>query len=419
MKPISYLLLGAALLLARAGFAQAPLPPPERLLIVSPAVGEVIDGPEKARFGLFLYYAADDFVEARFYRSLAADSAITLRSRLRDGRLVARPFTRAEFLGVRTTIERRLQELGQQVPVAAPVVPGQAPAIAPGTVATGLGTSEFLGRTYSVELASGNAFVGMLVAATPQELEFETKDLGKVRIQRINLKQMVLLTTTQAQMGYDDVGNGNRLFFGPTARNLRKGEGAVQDVYIFLLGVNYGITDNISMGTLFSWIPGAGSDNLFALTPKLSFPVGDKVHVGGGMLLFFQRDDSFNLTYANTTYGSADNNLTAGVGYVFVRGEYVSTPIFMLGGAARVARRISLMNETYILSVTDQFSKATLVGGIMGVRVAAPRISGSLGLMYGFYSYSDRYSSAYSPSSQNDGGAVPFAELTFRFGKLK
>ena len=65
-------------------FAQAPA---ERVIVVSPAVGEAIDGAEKARFGLFPDYAADDFQEARFLRALAPDSAITLRTRLRDGRL--------------------------------------------------------------------------------------------------------------------------------------------------------------------------------------------------------------------------------------------------------------------------------------------------------------------------------------------
>jgi hypothetical protein len=258
----------------------------------------------------------------------------------------------------------------------------------------------------------------VLQAATPTELEFLTKDLGVLRIKRSDVKQMVLLTADRANKGYDDVGNGNRLFFAPTARNLRRGEGTVQDIYIFLLGVNYGITDNFSMGALFTWLPEAGSDNLFALTPKVSFPVSEGVHVGGGGLLVFVGGANINIVYGNTTFGSADNNLTAGVGYSFIRGEYINTPIFMLGGATRVGRRISLMNESYVLRVSDQYSNATLVGGIAGLRVAATRISGSLGLLYGYYAYDSRYNSGY-PDTDSGTQWHPFAEVTFRFGKVK
>ncbi|WP_143080087.1 hypothetical protein [Hymenobacter arizonensis] len=279
------------------------------------------------------------------------------------------------------------------------------------------GVGEVIGLTYTVELVSGTSFIGRLTAVSAEELTFETTDLGLLTVKRPNIKQITLLTQEQARLGYDYLGNGNRLSFAPTARNLRRGEGTVQNIYIFLLGVNYGITDNFSMGALFTWVPEAGSENFFALTPKVSFPVsGDKVHVGAGALIAFQGGNTFTLAYGNTTYGSADNNVTAGVGYAFVRGEYFNTPVFLLGGATRVSRRISLVNETYILTVKDQFDRATFVGGIAGLRMSGQRLSGSLGLMYGLYSYSN---SRYGSNEDSDGGAIPFAEVTYRFGRTK
>ena len=297
------------------------------------------------------------------------------------------------------------------------VAQAQQPAPAPALPATGTtAPGEVVGQAYSVELASGTSFTGVLTATSSDELSFQTKDLGTVTLKRANIKQLTALTAEQTQKGYDYLGNGNRLFFAPTARNLRKGEGTVQCIDIFLLGVNYGISDNISMGALFSWVPGAGSDNLFALTPKASFPVSERTRLGAGALIFFQGGTTFTLAYGNATYGSADNNLTAGVGYAFVGGNYVNTPVFMLGGAKRISRRVSLLNETYILSVNDSYSRATLVGGIAGVRIAGQRLSGGLGLMYGFYSYSNR---RYSGDSYSDGSAIPFAEVTYRFGSVK
>ena len=274
-----------------------------------------------------------------------------------------------------------------------------------------------MGLSYTVEVVSGTSFVGVLTAMGAEELTFQTKDLGQLTIKRTNIKQLTLLTTEQAQRGYDYQGNGNRLFFAPTARNLRKGEGTVQTIDIFLMGVNYGITDNISMGALFTWIPGAGSDNLFALTPKVSFPVSERARLGAGALVFFQGGTNFTLGYGNATFGSADNNFTAGVGYAFVGGNYVNTPVFMLGGATRVSRRVSLLNETYILNVKNNNDNATLIGGIAGVRVSGQRLSGSLGLMYGYFNYSSN--SSYGSDNYSDGSAVPFAEATYRFGRVK
>ena len=165
-------------------------------------------------------------------------------------------------------------------------------------------------------------------------------------------------------------------------------------------------------------MPEAGSDNFFALTPKVSFPVNEQLRFGAGALLVLQSGSNVTLTYANSTYGSADNNVTAGVGYAFVQGNYVNTPVFLLGGATRVSRRISLLNETYILSVKDNADRATFVGGIAGVRVSGQRLSGSLALMYGYASYTDTGYNGYRDSSSS-GDAYPFAEATYRFGRVK
>ena len=320
-------------------------------------------------------------------------------------------FLRSLFVGFGLTLGG-LPALAQQpAPLPAPPVPG-APAQPAPTAVPG----EVIGQSYNVEVLSGTSVLGVLTAATAEELTFQTKDFGLLVVKRVSIKQLTLLTPEQARRGFDYQGNGSRLLFAPTARNLRRGEGTVQTIDILLLGVNYGITDNISMGALFTWIPALGADNFFALTPKVSVPVSERVHLGGGALLFFQKGTSFTLAYANSTYGSADDNVTAGVGYAFVKGNSVSTPVFLVGGATRVSRRVSLLNETYILNVSDRSEKVTFIGGIAGVRVAGQRLSGSLGLMYGYANYSNRQ---YSSDAISDGGALPFAEATYRFGRVK
>jgi len=261
--------------------------------------------------------------------------------------------------------------------------------------------------------------MGVLQAISSQELTFGTKDLGVITVQRTNLRQLILLTADQAQKGFDDVGNGNRLLFAPTARNLRRGEGYVQSAYVFLVGVNYGVTDNFSIGTLFSFIPSEGSNNFFSITPKVSVPVANNLRLGGGAVLGITSGGTFGVTYANGTYGSADNNLTVGLGYGFADGAFSSTPVFLLGGATRVSRRVSLVSETYFFRTADFYSEQSIAFGIAGVRVSAQRLSGSLGILYALYSETYKNSSYGGAGRSSDGGALPYAEVSFRFGKLK
>jgi hypothetical protein len=140
-----------------------------------------------------------------------------------------------------------------------------------------IGRNEVIGQTYNVETVGGTLFNGTLLAATEETLTFQIKELGVVTLQRANLRQLASLTPEQVRRGFDYVGNGTRMFLAPTACNLHQGE--VQVIDIFLAGINYGITDNISVGLLVPVIPFVGVP-FVAVTPKVIVPLSDKFHVG-------------------------------------------------------------------------------------------------------------------------------------------
>ena len=352
-----------------------------RVLTVSPIVGESIDKQEKITYGLFPFYSFNDFREARFIQRLTPDSSITLQATMLDGSIKQRPFTINDFRAVRASIEERQKMLS--------ATPN------PGFGTGRIGTPDSLGQMYSVELRTGTSFIGQLVARRAGEYEFQTTDLGRITVQQANIKSMQPLTSDQAGKGWEPVGNGTRIFFAPTARTLRKGEGYVQDIDIIFLGANYGITDNISMGVLVPIIPGSGF-TVVALTPKVGFSVTEKFSAGGGVLFASDFETSGGIAYGVGTYGSADQNVTLGLGYLFAEGEVESSPVVVVGGATRVSRRLSLLNETYF------FDGGLL--GLAGIRIAATRISGSLGILYG----------------TDVGGIYPaYLEVAYRFGKVK
>jgi len=268
-----------------------------------------------------------------------------------------------------------------------------------------VGRHEVIGQVYSVETAGGTLFNGTLRAATEETLTFETKELGLVTLQRANLRQLSSLTPEQVRRGFDYVGNGTRMFIAPTARSLHQGEGEVQVIDIFLAGINYGLTDNISVGLLLPVIPFVGVP-FVAITPKVSVPISDKFHVGAGILYGFATgfggsDGSAGVGYGLATYGTADTNITLGLGYGLGSDGIGSSPVGILGANVRVSRLFSLVNETYLAN----FGSSGALIGLAGLRYAAPRFSSSLGMLY---------------ITASNGGIYPaYLNVAYRFGKVK
>jgi len=266
---------------------------------------------------------------------------------------------------------------------------------------------EVIGQTYTVETVGGTQFNGVLRAASEEALTFETRELGTVTVPRLSLRQLTNQTPEQARRGFNYVGNSTHMFLAPTARNLHQGEGEAQIINIFLSEVNYGITDNISLGLLVPVIPFLGIPAL-AITPKFSVPLNDKLRVGAGALYGFttglggSRSESAGVGYGLATYGSADTNVTLGLGYGFAGGSVGSTPVGIVGANVRLSRLFTLVNETYLAD----FGQSGGVAGLAGLRYATPRFSGSLGALYF--------------TARNDGGIYPaYLDVAFRFGKIK
>lgn len=415
MKSLRYPLFTLALLAARLGLAQTTpsTSTPERLLVVSPTVGTTIDRAEKSKFGLFMFYSADEFDEATFYRALSADSVITLRVRLADGRTAARPYTQAEFLVVRGSIERRVKELGETVI--------KAPAVAAGTPAVPISAPDYpfqLGKSYRLETQDGN-FSGVLTSISLTNVDLTTPDGTKVSVPRRSLLRVLPADGSSPaariganRPGYYDIGNGNRVFFSPTGRGLRKNEAVLQDIDVYLLGFNYGITDFFSLGGYLSIVPGVNvSDQLLVLTPKVSFSVNESLHVGAGVL-YAQIPGTggvgAGVGYGIATYGSADNNISAGLGYGFVNNDVGSTPVILLSGQRRISRRISLLSENYIIADADAG-----MAGLYGMKLGWRRTSLSLGA---FYAYSFGYTG--SDANPITTYIIPvYVDFAFRFGK--
>lgn len=297
-----------------------------------------------------------------------------------------------------------------QQPTALPGAPS-APAVvvpAPQTPAAVLPAEWALGRRYEVRLQDGTTFRGTLTALSPEKLEFDTPAQGHLVVQRADVQSSRDADAADGRKpGYFDIGNGTRLFFAPTARGLRRGEGTLHTVNLLLVGGNYGISDRLSVGGYLSLIPGLRLDEqLVLLTPKFSTPLADNLHAAVGLLYVnvpFSGNSSggAGIVYGALTRGSADHNLTLGLGYGFFRGRIGSTPVLQLGGQTRVSRRLALLTENYIVA-----DRRAGMAGFYGAKINWTRTSLGLGA---YYVYSFPYTETVS-----NGPGMP--ATTYRYG---
>lgn len=163
--------------------------------------------------------------------------------------------------------------------------------------------------------------------------------------------------------------HATRLFFGPTARQLKNGRGYFADYYIFFTSAAYGISDVFSLAGGMSILPGLGFDEqVYYLMPKLTFELNDNIGVGGGLMYLNLFDEiDFSLGYGVATFGKT-NAVTIGTGFPI--GGEVKNPILLLGGELQLSNRTKLITENWFF--IDNDVPSFLSGGVrfFGDRIA-------------------------------------------------
>ncbi len=230
---------------------------------------------------------------------------------------------------------------------------------------------------YSIELKEGSEIYVRIVEVRQDELLLESNTLGELTLKVYYIKKIESNNFSLDKKGHFWFPNPNatRYFFAPSAINLEKGEGYYQNVYVILNMVNYGITDWLSIGggfefiSTFSSLTGEGSPIAF-ITPKVGFPVGEKVHLGAGFLGGFFVEETAGMFYGLGTYGSHDKNLSLGLGWGFVGGEFQENPFITVSGMLRTGRKFSLVTENWFVPVDGYYGIISYGGRFFGPKMS-------------------------------------------------
>lgn len=134
----------------------------------------------------------------------------------------------------------------------------------------------------------------------------------------------------------------SRYFFAPSAYNLRKGQLYYNTNYFLVHDLQYGVSDNFSigMGTSVAAIP-------FYVTPKLSIPLSGMHSLAVGDLFIvgtYGPSWNINLAYGAYTYGTDLNNMTIGIGAIHSSELVGTNPVL------NFSTMLSLSKYTYFIS---------------------------------------------------------------------
>lgn len=233
-----------------------------------------------------------------------------------------------------------------------------------------------------------------------KNLEKTKKDLSKViniedKIE-VNKKQINNLQTVRQEEWFENP-NYTRLFFAPTGRQLKKGDGYLQDINVFGLAANYGINDNLSVGGLATLLPGVStSQQILAFTPKIGTQINKDLSVAGGLLYLSGAGlAQVGVAYGVATYGSVDTNLTLGIGGAYgniskagffpqigekaiVKGA--GALVTMVGGMHRIAKHLSVVSENWMIN--NNFSSEQSYLFSYGFRLFWEKSSWDIAVMY-------------------------------------
>lgn len=148
----------------------------------------------------------------------------------------------------------------------------------------------------------------------------------------------------------------NGVFLAPSGFGPEKGEVFYQNLTVFFNQVQYGASEQFSIGlsfellSLFAALDSAQYRPGFAVSPKVTVPIPDQdVNLGfGAMFVEIPDSDEFldlGFVLGSASYGKKDRHISAGLGFGLVEGEFSVQPIYLCSGQYRLANRWQFMSE--------------------------------------------------------------------------
>ena len=236
---------------------------------------------------------------------------------------------------------------------------------------------------------SGEEFVGTIVSEDAREVSIRLQNGKMLIIPTYTVKSIKKLSGSTLIKGKPVFANPHpsRYFYTPSAIPMDKGEIYIQTVYAVAYQVQFGVTDNFSLGATTTIV-----GTPLALTAKYSIKIDEKNTLAfGGLagIVGWGTQTSLGIGFGAYTHGTKESNITIAGGYAWINEKNNSgggSPVMSLSGNQRLSKNLSLMGELWYLPQAGVFfggpcfrlynnKKSSFDMGIWGI--AVPDLGGT------------------------------------------
>jgi len=253
-----------------------------------------------------------------------------------------------------------------------------------------------IGKVYTIKLKDGSVINAQILEINRDVWIVGNNILGNVPIDRTQIASIVDENNREIVISREKPTRASiinpvpeRYFYLPSAFNLPKGEHLYQNIFIFISGYNYGITDRLSVGatlpTLILFPVPAGTFHV-----KYGFPLSEKARLGfqmdiGGYVLPFIGQTFLELgvgllPQAVVTFGNSKVHTSLHLGKIVVASNFSpeSSTLNMLG----VSHISPISGRTFLVTQNNIFFNNSYLSltPSLGLRIVSKRKTGSLDL---------------------------------------
>ena len=201
---------------------------------------------------------------------------------------------------------------------------------------------------YEIRLTDGSVLFARVAEVESESIVLITSGGARLEVERsqIRVARVAQGRVVEGEFWRQDP-NTSQLFFTATGRTLDKGNAYVGTTLIILPWVAVGVSDRV---TIAAGAPLFLSEaRWFYVAPKVQLLRTPTAQISVGTLIISADDERVGINYGVGTFGTPDNSLTVGLGFGFTGDDFSNQPVAMIGGEARVSRRIKLITENYFL----------------------------------------------------------------------
>ena len=206
-------------------------------------------------------------------------------------------------------------------------------------------------RIYKITLSDESSLIGTIISEDDSTLQFKTLSGLELAIPTniIRKQRQISSKIVEGKVWRTDP-NQTRVFFAPTGRALKSGQGYFSVYEIFFPFIAVGASDYITLAGGLSLFPGS-SEQLFYLAPKITPLQLEKFDLSAGILYIFVPDEVNNagIFYTVGTYGTAAASITFGLGFGFSGGDVADKPVYAVGAELRSSNSVAFITENWFI----------------------------------------------------------------------